>query len=154
MMKTQVRKARAQDAAAIQALINAFADEGKMLFRTLPEIFLNLRDFHVVEQDHQIVGCAALHLFDEQYAELKSIAVDAACQGKGYGRLLIESCLHEALALGAQHVFALTFQPEFFEKVGFQAISRDALPSHIWTECLFCPGYPDCGERAFLKTMT
>jgi amino-acid N-acetyltransferase len=145
-----VRKARVSDVPAIQTLINQFADEGKMLHRSLSQLYVHLRSYFVVEREGEIVGCAALHLFGAELAEIKSIAVRANRHGQGYGRILVEACLQEAAELGVPRVFALTFQPEFFEKTGFHRVERESLPASIWTECLFCPGYPDCGEVAML----
>jgi amino-acid N-acetyltransferase len=141
-----IRKAHVTDVPLIQALINRFADEGKMLHRSLNQLYLNLRSYFVVEEEGEIVGCAALHLFGAEWAEIKSIAVREDRQRYGYGRILVEACLQEAQELGVPRVFALTFQPEFFEKSRFRRVERDALPAFIWAECLFCPGYPDCGE--------
>jgi len=145
-----IRKARIADVPAIQALINGFADEGKMLHRSRNQLYHHLRSYFVVEREGEVAGCAALHLFGAELAEIKSIAVREDMQGYGYGRMLVKACLQEAKELGIPRVFALTFQPEFFQKSGFRRVERDELPAFIWAECLFCPGYPDCGEIAMV----
>lgn len=119
-----------------------------MLPRALSTIYENIRDFYVVEQDGSIVGCCALHVTWGDLAEVKSLAVDESTQGSGYGRVLVEKCLEDARELGIPKVFALTYVPDFFERVGFARVDKGTLPQKIWSECINCPKFPDCGEEA------
>ena len=143
-----IRKARVPDAPEIQRLINSFAEKDAMLPRSLSAIYENIRDFYVIEQDSRIAGCCALHVTWEDLAEVKSLAVDESAQGKGWGRKLIDACLAEAREMGVPKVFALTYIPEFFEKAGFGRVDKSTLPHKIWSECINCPKFPDCGEEA------
>jgi amino-acid N-acetyltransferase len=145
-----LRKARTSDALAMQRLINGFADQGLMLHRSLGELYENIRDFFVIEEDGEVVGCAALHVSWKDLAELKSLAVSDASQGKGYGRMLILACTEEADALDIKRVFALTYVPELFEKIGYLRVDKALLPRKVWTECVYCPKFPDCGEIAVI----
>src|SRR5947207_1372358 len=88
-----LRKARTADALSMQRLINGYADKGAMLHRSLSELYENIRDFFVVEEDGEVVGCGALHVSWKDLAELKSLAVAESSQGRGYGRRLIEACV-------------------------------------------------------------
>ena len=145
-----LRKARTGDVIAIQRIINAFADKGAMLHRSLSELYENVRDFYVVEESGEIVGCSALHVNWKDLAELKSLAVLESCQGRGYGRLLVQACVDEAESVGVTKVFALTYVPELFEKLNFFRMDRALLPRKVWTECVYCPKFPDCGEIAVM----
>lgn len=145
-----LRKARTTDAQAMQRLINGYADKGAMLHRSLSELYENIRDFFVVEEAGQIVGCAALHVSWKDLAELKSLAVAEASQGRGYGKRLIQACVDEAREIGLSRVFALTYVPLLFVKSGFQEVDKAMLPRKVWTECVYCPKFPDCGEIAVL----
>lgn len=145
-----VRKARTADALAMQRLINGFADKGAMLHRSLSELYENIRDFFVVEDGPEVVGCGALHVSWKDLAELKSLAVSESHQGRGYGKKLIQVCLEEAEEIGLSRVFALTYVPELFVKVGFKEVDKAMLPRKVWTECVYCPKFPDCGEIAVL----
>jgi amino-acid N-acetyltransferase len=145
-----LRKARTSDALAMQRLINGFADKGAMLHRSLSELYENIRDFFVVEEEGQVVGCAALHVSWKDLAELKSLAVSETSQGRGYGKRLIGVCVAEADEIGLSRVFALTYVPGLFVKVGFQEVDKAMLPRKVWTECVYCPKFPDCGEIAVL----
>lgn len=143
-----LRRARVADAAAIQRLIAAFADRDEMLHRSLGEIYENIRDFYVVEQDGELAGCGALHVCWSHLAEVKSLAVDEAWQGRGYGRLLVEACIAEAADLGLKTVFALTYRPDFFRRLGFRVVDKATLPHKVWNECIRCPKFLHCGEVA------
>lgn len=144
----QIRKAKAADAKVIQKLINTFAARDEMLPRALNSIYENIRDFHIIEEESGVVGCCALHVTWGDLAEIRSLAVDETTQGRGYGRLLVERCLDDARELGLPKVFALTYVPDFFEKLGFLRINKSELPHKIWSECINCPKFPDCGEEA------
>ena len=134
----------------MQARINGFADKGAMLHRSLSQLYENIRDFFVIEEEGAIVGCAALHVSWKDLAELKSLAVSEEAQGRGYGRALIEACRKEADEIGLGRVFALTYVPGLFAKMGFREVERSELPRKVWTECVFCPKFTDCDEIAVL----
>lgn len=143
-----IRKAVVADAEDIQKLVNSFAEKNAMLPRALSTIYENIRDFVVMEEDGRVVGCCALHVSWSDLAEVRSLAVDESTQGKGCGRQLVEVCLDEARELGVAKIFALTYVPDFFERLGFHRVDKAELPRKIWTECINCPKFPDCGEEA------
>jgi amino-acid N-acetyltransferase len=146
----RLRKAKTKDVLAMQRLINGFADKGAMLHRSLSELYENIRDFFVIEEDGEVVGCAALHVSWKDLAELKSLAVAESCQGRGYGRQLIQACTEEGSDIGLSRIFALTYVPELFVKMGYAVVDKAQLPRKVWTECVYCPKFPDCGEVAVL----
>lgn len=148
-----LRKAKTKDVLTMQRLINGFADKGAMLHRSLSELYENIRDFFVVEEEGEVVGCAALHVSWKDLAELKSLAVSEEKQGRGYGRQLIEACTDEAAEIGIARVFALTYVPDLFVKMGYSVVDKAQLPRKVWTECVYCPKFPDCGEVAVLYTL-
>jgi amino-acid N-acetyltransferase len=79
--------------------------------------------------------------------------VEESWQKKGGGRRLVEACLDEAEYLGIGRVFALTYVPEFFNKMGFQEVEKSTLPHKVWADCLNCPKFPDCDENAVAITL-
>ena len=143
-----IRRAKIADATEIQRLVNSFAAKDAMLPRALSTIYENIRDFYVADDDGRVVGCCALHVTWGDLAEVKSLAVDECTQGKGYGRILVSQCLDDARDLGVPRVFALTYVPDFFQRLGFARIDKGKLPHKIWSECINCPKFPDCGEEA------
>ncbi len=144
-----VRRARVSDATEIQRLITVFAERDEMLHRSLGEIYENIRDFYVAEdEDGRVVACGGLHVCWSHLAEIKSLAVDEAHQGRGYGKRIVQACLQEARELGLRQVFALTYKPGFFTRLGFRVVDKATLPHKVWNECIRCPKFPGCGEIA------
>jgi amino-acid N-acetyltransferase len=143
-----IRRAKIADVKDIQKLVNAFAAKNAMLPRALSSIYENIRDFYVADEGGRVVGCCALHVTWGDLAEVKSLAVEEDTQGKGYGKVLVETCLQDARDLGLPKVFALTYVPGFFERLGFSLVDKATLPHKIWSECINCPKFPDCGEEA------
>ena len=147
------RKAEIHDAQAIHDLINLYAQRGEMLPRTMGEVFENLRDFLVVRPEEQLLGCVALHIVWSDLAEVKSLAVPEDVQTKGLGSLLVEKAVEEAREIGLQRVFALTYRPTFFERLGFVQADVMTLPRKVWNECYRCPKFPSCNEIALVRDL-
>jgi len=143
-----IEKATIQDAARIHRMINDFASQGRMLPRSLSEIYENIRDFYVIREGNRVIACGALHVIWEDLAEVKSLAVTQDHQKQGWGERLVRKCLEEASVLGIPRVFCLTYTPDFFSKCGFKKVPREQLPQKIWGECFKCPKFPDCDETA------
>ena len=146
-----IRRATIADAEQIQRLINQFADAGRLLPRSLSEIYDNLRDFHIYEgEDHHLGGVSALHICWEDLAEIRSLAVATHERKKGIGMKLVETCLEDARQLGVKQVFLLTYIPPYFERVGFRVVDKSTLPHKIWADCIKCVKFPDCDETALI----
>src|SRR5690349_16963225 len=112
-----VTKASLTDAQAIHDTINLFAQRGDMLPRTMGEVYENLRDFYVArgsangDEKGEFLGCVALHFLWSDLAEVKSLAVAEAAQGRGVGSHLVSACIDEARAVDLELIFALTYRP-------------------------------------------
>ena len=138
------------DVKAIQKLIADYARKGDMLPRSLSDIYENLRDYFVYEDGGEVIGSAAIHIMWEDLAEVRSLAVQEGRMRRGVGTQLVEACISEAIVLGIARVFALTYKPDFFERLGFQRVDKAELPHKIWTDCLKCAKFPDCDEIALV----
>ncbi|MBD1399377.1 N-acetyltransferase [Pelovirga terrestris] len=143
-----IRPARIPDARIIHQLLLTYAKDGQLLGRSLAAIYDSIRDFYVYEEDGKILGIGALAICWADLAEVRSLAVVPGQHGKGIGRQIVERCLQEARELGLQRVFALTYQPEFFQKLGFTEIDKAQLPQKVWGDCINCVKFPDCDEFA------
>jgi len=141
-----IRKASLKDAEEIHVLVNNYADKGLMLSRPRSMIYEYIRDFVVVEQEDEIVGAGALHILWGDLAEVRALAVKDSLTKKGIGKRIVEYCLEEARQLGIPKVFTLTYQPDFFGKLGFQVVSKENMPQKVWRECINCPKFPNCDE--------
>ena len=148
-----VRSAKTSDAKAINALINSYAERDRMLFRSLADIYENLQTFLVAELENTIVGCCALEVIWADLAEIKSLAIDETYKGKGIGRELVAAAVEQAAKLGVPKVFALTLEPGFFEKSGFDIVEKEELPMKVWSDCARCPKQQNCDEIAVIKNV-
>jgi amino-acid N-acetyltransferase len=145
-----IRKAKLADVKGMQALINQYADKGAMLPRSLNELYENLRDFHVYDENGILVGVCALHVSWDGLAEIRSLVVREDRVKQRVGSSLVKHCLDEAAELQVEQVFVLTYQDGFFRKLGFTEIDKKQLPHKIWTDCLNCVKFPNCDESALI----
>jgi amino-acid N-acetyltransferase len=141
-----LRKAKVKDAQEIFKILQHFALKEVLLPRSLNSIYENIRDFYVYETDGKIVGVGSLHIYWEDLAEIKSLAVIDQYQHQGIGKKIVEACLEDAKQLGIKKVFALTYVPSFFEKLGFKITDKSNFPQKVWTECIHCVKFNDCKE--------
>ncbi len=147
-----VRFAKIPDVEAIHALISSYAERDRMLFRSVADIYENLQCFSVAEMDGQVVGCCALEIIWSDLAEIKSLAVSESCKQKGIGRMLVAAAAEQAATLGVPKVFALTLEPEFFLKSGFEIVEKESMPMKVWSDCARCPKQQNCDEIAVMKS--
>lgn len=148
-----IRAATIHDVPRIQAIINSHAELGRMLFKSYAQLYEDLRDFAVVEQEGQVVGCVALAIIWADLAEVRSLAVDDAAQGRGLGRRLVEWTIAEARRLGIRRLMSLTYEQAFFARFGFVVVAKETLPLKVWSECVRCPKRDGCDENAMTLTL-
>jgi N-acetylglutamate synthase-like GNAT family acetyltransferase len=149
-----IRRARAEDAAAIARLIAIFADEALMLRRTPEMVSLAIDDYVVgVTRRGDIVACGALKEYSPSVAEIAAIAVSRAVHGCGVGKAIVAAVEALAMKRGVLHVFALTLQPAFFEAIGYQRVDRARYPEKIRRDCLGCARRFACNEICFAKVL-
>jgi amino-acid N-acetyltransferase len=148
-----VRKAGMRDIPNILSLINTYAAQGVMLPRTEFEMSENIRDFSVAYSGSVLAGCGALHFYTPTVAEVRSLAVGPERKQRGTGRVLVEALEHEARENNLEAIFAFTYVPEFFARLGFSEVERGELPLKAWKDCLRCPKFQNCDEIAVLKRL-
>ncbi len=150
-----IRKARIDDVPTIHRVVNEYAQQGRLLPRSLSELYTHIRDMHVYEdgQSAKLLGWSALHISWEDLAEVRSLVVLKEHRRRGIGRRLVEACLDESRRLGIPRVFVLTYETQFFTRLGFKTVDKHIFPQKIWTDCLHCTKFPDCDETAMLLEM-
>ena len=149
--KMLLRKAQQKDVAFIHSLLLQYANQGILLGRARAEIYEFLRDFIIAEDPEGTpLGMSALHLMWEDLCEVRSLAIVPELRGRGIGSLLLEACVSEAITLGFNQIFALTYQEKFFYHHGFKEVPKQRLPNKIWADCVKCVKFPDCDETAVL----
>ncbi len=150
-MKT--RKARVADAPAIHALIARYAAEDLLLPRDESEICDHISRFLILEEKARLVGCVALEPYSSSLGEIRSLAVHPEFRGRGLGARLIQFALGAARRRRIARVFAVTQEPEFFLRQGFQPSSRAAIPEKMARDCCNCPKLPNCRLAAVVADL-
>lgn len=136
---------------AMQALVKEEVEKGIILLRTEDEMANTIRSYTVVEVDGEIAGFTALHIHSARLSEVRSLVVSKKFRGLTLGRKLVEACIQEGRKLQLQQILSLTYQREFFEKLGFKEIEKENIPEHkIWADCIRCKHFPICDEIAMV----
>lgn len=148
-----IRRARVEDVPAFGRIINDCAEYGLMLHRSQSYLYEHVRDFHIAEQEDQVLGVCGLSIVWANLAELYALAIDPQARRRGLGRQLVEACIEEARALNIRKIFALTYEQSFFEKSGFRVIDRQQLPLKVWDECVRCLKNQSCDEIAMVRVL-
>jgi N-acetylglutamate synthase-like GNAT family acetyltransferase len=115
-----VRPATRSDLLDMEALISRSVEMGDVLPRTLQELTDLLPSFFVAEtEDGRIVGTAALEIYNQKLAEVRSLCTSPEARGEGIGRALVAACLDLAREKGVLEVMAITDKEAFFRACGF-----------------------------------
>jgi len=148
------RKARLGDVVEMAGIINVYAAQHQMLPKTRLQLYENLRDFSVVEDSFgRIIACGALHIYWENLAEIRAVAVLEGMNRKGIGTLLTGRLIEEARELGLEEVFCFTYVPKFFNSLGFIQVEHSVLPLKVYNECFQCPKFNNCDEIAMVMQL-
>jgi amino-acid N-acetyltransferase len=114
-----VRPACAEDLDALEAFLQPFMEEQRILPRTAEELGELLSTGFVAEAEGRIVGFSALEVYSRKLGELRSLCVAPDMQGLGIGRRLVAECLNLARERRVYEVMAITSQDGFFLSCGF-----------------------------------
>lgn len=150
----QFRKANLLDAEEMMEIINYQAQQGLMLPRSRNMLYENIREFILAEdEDCKIVGVGSLHIMWHDLAEIRALAIATDYQRQGIGREIVRQLLLEAKELKCANVFALTYQPDFFKRLGFAVVGKAQMPTKVWKECINCIKFPDCDEIPVMRSV-
>lgn len=116
----RLRAAKPADVRAIAALTRPLIERRILVDKPLVTYFEDVQEFLVaLDQDDQVIGCAALHVMWDDLAEVRTVAVAPQWRRSGVGSQLILAILSRARQLELERVFCLTFEVEFFARHGF-----------------------------------
>lgn len=151
--RAAVRKARLSDVAAIHRIINHYAEKQLMLPKTHLQLYENLRDYSVAVDSvdsAKVLSCGALHIYWENLAEIRAVAVAPDITQRGIGSILVERLIEEARQYCLEQVFVFTYVPKFFSKFGFIQVEHRTMPLKVYNECFHCPKFNTCDELAMV----
>ena len=129
-----VRPANTADVAKIRQIANPLVEQRVLLGKELVELYESIQEFVVAELDGEVVGFGALHVMWEDLAEVRTLAVSSAAQGRGVGAAILGELLQRARTLGIHRVFCLTFETNFFSSHGFEEISDVPVDAATYAE--------------------
>jgi len=134
----RLRRARTSDVAAIKRLIAPLAEQRILISKESVAYYESIQEFRVAESpDGELIGCGALHVMWEDLAEVRTLAASDEWRGRGVGHALVEELLEEAVELGVQRVFCLTFEVRFFERHGFEVMAdQSVVDPEVYSELL------------------
>jgi len=132
-----VRRARTADVAGIQALLRPLSEQGIMLGKEAVELFESIQQFRVaVAPDGTVIGCGALHIFWQDLGEIRTMVVSDQWRGAGVGKAIFAELEGEARELGLTRLFCLTFEVDFFARMGFTEVSDEIIAPEVYEEML------------------
>ncbi|HRU01520.1 MAG TPA: N-acetyltransferase [Victivallales bacterium] len=146
----KIRRAKKSEAGKIQRLLAKYAEKKLLLPRSRENIEKNISSFKVAEKDGKIIGCCAVKDYGNALFEIRSLAVEKTLNGKGIGTKLVKRWISALKKKNARKIFALTYRPSFFEKIGFEIVSKELFPEKIWADCINCSKKDNCDEIAVL----
>lgn len=114
-----IRRATLSDVAELAQFIEPFVKQGRLLRRTTMELEILVANCFVAVYQKKIVGCAALEIYSNKLAELRSLAVAPEVRGMGIGKRLVQACVDCAKQHDILEVMAITSSEEFFKACGF-----------------------------------
>lgn len=146
-----VRQAARFDAPRICALLNRYPQDAALLPRTQAEVCSAIDTFLLAEDEHgHLLGCGALHHYEDGLAEIRSIVVRAERKGCGVGSALLQGLIARAEAASIAHICLFTRCPEFFRSHGFVQTSIDIFPQKQAKDCSHCSRASQCDEVAMV----
>lgn len=144
----RIRELRLAECGEVADILNDYAREEILLWRSSEDIRKHLDLFRVAVAGDRIVGCVALHPFGGGLTELRSLAVRREWQSRRIGGMLVRDCLETAARRGRTRVFALTCRVSFFLRLGFRETEKEVFPEKVWVDCRHCPRRDQCNETA------
>lgn len=137
-----IRRATLEDVLAIHRLIQAYPHE--LILRPVNNIVENIDRFTVAVRGRELIACACWQILPEigfpegATVELQSVAVSQAWRGRGIGKRLVRFVLQRIEGFKPAQALVLTFEPEFFGKLGFKEIDKKQIIHKIYRGCIYC----------------
>ena len=148
--RVTLRTAEVSDAKKLHALIQANREEGHLLPRTLDELTIHVDRFVVAVKARRIIGCAELAPLSARVAEVRSLAVTGQARGSRVGVMIVDELRRRARRDGFEKLCAFTHAPGYFIHMGFSIVPHLWLTEKIFTDCVKCPHFQQCGQYAMV----
>jgi amino-acid N-acetyltransferase len=83
-------------------------------------------------------------------AEVRSLAVAASARGSRVGVMIVDELRRRARREGFERLCAFTHAPGYFAHIGFSIVPHTWLLEKIFTDCVKCPQFRQCGQYAMV----
>ena len=121
--------ARIEDIGGVLRLLEPLESDGTLVKRGRGLLEREIERFFVLEHDREIVGCAALYVFENGMAELAGVAVHPDHRRQGAGERLLEAIEARAKQRKVKRLFVLTTRTaHWFIERGFDPAPVSELP--------------------------
>ncbi|WP_422630983.1 amino-acid N-acetyltransferase [Sediminivirga luteola] len=136
-----VRKAVVADIPRIFDLVAPMAESRLLVAKEKVAYYESVQEFRVAEVTGAdgapvLAGCAALHVMWSDLAEARTVATHPQYRGLGIGKALMEQLFADARELGVKRIFCLTFETEFFSRLGFEEIEGTPVEPEVYMQLL------------------
>ena len=120
----KIRRAHFDDLDNIQALLQPFVEQRKLLRRMRSELILLMANGYVAEianetGEQKLVGFSAVEIYSRKLGEIQCLAVADGYQGNGIGSALVKACVDRARDKGILEVMAISASDSFLRQLGF-----------------------------------
>lgn len=132
----KVRKAVTADVTFIRRMVDNYTLDGRLLAKAWVNLYEDVQEFLVAENDGEVIGCGALHVMWEDLAEVRTLAVDPDHLRSGVGSAILAALIEQARSLGVRRVFCLTFETTFFGRHGFAEIEGAPVDHDVFEQLL------------------
>lgn len=125
-----IRPLSEEDIPEFLAIIGRSIRAKHLIPRSYEEVMAQLGDYYVMTIDDNVVGCVALHAYENGVCELACLFVKPAHKGLGYGRDLVEFAEERAKEEGYEKIIALSTEAGGFfqQQMGYEEISLEEIP--------------------------
>ncbi len=117
--EVRVRPATPEDLESIEAFLQVFVEQNKVLKRSRAELATLITNGFIAVADKEIVGFCAIEIYSRKLGEIQCLAVDQLHQGKGVGSSLVKACVERGKEKGILEVMAISSSEGFLRKLGF-----------------------------------
>lgn len=124
--QVRTRPANTHDVTHIVKLMEPLVQRRILLGKDMVELYGAVQQFTVaIDEADKVIGYGALHVMWEHLGEIRTLGVSEEYLGRGVGHVLLKALESRAVDLGLQQLFCLTFETQFFERHGFEAVGED-----------------------------
>jgi amino-acid N-acetyltransferase len=81
---------------------------------------------------------------------VRSLAVDVNARGARVGVMIVDELRRRARREGFERLCAFTHAPRYFIHIGFSIVPHLWLTEKIYTDCVKCPQFRQCGQYAMV----